>query len=140
MPNDLEVETTHGQSSSFRTKPHECRRQRRRVMLIHVLGRERPPALSCGLPSNVKPAQNSIFFPLGGRSRGFVPIFYTPAAKCIQQKPGRRPPHIVGRSVSTVRQGRVTAPNELATFRFYGAVVEFVKQSMLSIQNLDGCS
>ena len=32
-------------------------------------------------------------------------------------KPGRRPPHIAGRRVSTVYQGRVGAPKELATFR-----------------------
>ena len=43
------------------------------------------------------------------------------------QEPGRRPPHVIGRSVNTVRQEWVGVPQELATLRFHDAVVDFVE-------------
>ena len=70
-------------------------------MLVGSKGRL--PGLSCGLPLNVLKKQ---FWARGGRSRVFVSIFYTPAVTLrFKWKPGRRPPHMTGRSMSTVAQG-----------------------------------
>ena len=48
---DLEIETTHNKPSSIRTRSHTVHGSAEEFMVIHVLRRERLPALSCGLPS-----------------------------------------------------------------------------------------
>lgn len=50
------------------------------------------------------------------------------------RKPGRHRPHITGCNVSTVRW--VGVPNEIATFSFHDAVVEFVERSVRITRNL----
>ena len=54
---------------------------------------------------------------------------------CFYQKPDRRPPQITGGRVSTVHQGGIGAPNELATFRVHDAVVDFVERSVWRTRN-----
>ena len=50
--------------------------------------------------------------------------------------PGRRPPHITGRRVTTVTRGWVGAPNEGASFGFHNAVVVFVDRCLSMTRNL----
>ena len=53
--------------------------------------------------------------------------FYTSAPEmCLYQTPGRRPPLITGRVVSTATRGWVGPPNERAPFRYHDALVVFV--------------
>ena len=53
---------------------------------------------------------------------------------CSEQ-PDRRPPQITDRRVTNVRQGVGGAPNELATFIVYDAVVDFVEQCVWRTRN-----
>ena len=78
-------------------------------MLIHALGREKLPTLSWGLQVSSK----CYFLPVGRRSRVFVSIFLTPAAKYILNR------NLAGRNVALyVHQRGVGDPNELDTFIF----------------------
>ena len=97
---------------------------------IQALGRERLPALSCGLPSNLLNLLRDIFAPLGD-DRDCLSLFSAhQPPNAFQQKPGRGPPHTTGRSVGTAHHGWVGAPNKLATFRFHDAVVDFIEPSV----------
>ena len=100
-------------------------------MLIHVLERERLLVLSCGLPSN--PLNILVFSML----EEFCLCFpHTSRRMYFYQKPGQHPPNVTGRIVSTVHQGWVGGPcNELATFRFHDAIVDFVARSVWSTRN-----
>ena len=96
---------------------------------INALGREMLLVLSCGLPSN--PLNVAFCLPFERRYRVNISVFYTTAASFFQQKmPDRGPPQITDRRVSTVHQGRVGAPNELATLKVHDAIVGFVERSM----------
>ena len=50
------------------------------IISIHALGRERLLVLSCGLPSH---SLKILFFARWETIERFVPLFYTPAAKCV---------------------------------------------------------
>ena len=95
-------------------------------MLIPALGRETLPASSSGvwcLPPNLV---KIIFCARWGTTNYFASILYTINSLTSSDMSFKRsPPHITGRSVSTVRQ----VPNELATFRFHDSVVDFVERS-----------
>ena len=99
-------ERTHDRLSLFWTRPHDSGRQRRRVH-VDACFREREVTRVVLQWSSVKSAQNSMFCPVGD-DRELGSVFHTPAVNCIfNRKPGRRPPHIIGHSVSTLHQGRV---------------------------------
>ena len=78
--------------------------------------------------------------PIFCRRRGienFCRLFlHSSAQMCLYQTPGRRPPPITGRFVNTLTRGWVGAPNELAPFRFHGAVVGFVDRCLSRTRNL----
>ena len=76
---DLEIETTHGHSSLFRTRPHECRWQCRRVYLDPC---PRVWEVACVVLWSSVTSQNHLFRPVGG-DRVIVSVFYTLAAKCV---------------------------------------------------------
>lgn len=97
-------------------------------MSIHALRRERLPALSCGLPSN----QLKNIFLARWETIEELCLCFPHATLQMKQKPGRRSPHVTGRSVTTLYQGWVGSPSELATFTFHHAVVGFVGRSMWS--------
>ena len=95
---------------------------------IHALGRERLLVLSCGLPSH---PLKILFFARWETIENFCLSFlHTSRQMCFLQKPDRRPPQITGRRVSALHQGGVGAPTELATFRVYDAVVDFVERNV----------
>ena len=90
--------------------------------------------LSCGLSSS---HLKGVFFSLLGDDRVSIEQkkklsqFSTcQPPNVLLQKPDRRPPQVTGRRVSTVHQGGVGAPNELATSKVHGAVVDFVERSV----------
>ena len=64
------------------------------------------------------------------------PVSYTCAQKCLYQTPGRRPPRITSRFVSTVTRGWVGALSERAPFRFHGTVVGFIDRCLSRARNL----
>ena len=102
-------------------------------MLIHALGRESLLVLSCGLPLNPL----KILFFARWEAIEFWSQFPThqPPNVFLTEASDRHPRHITDRRASTVHQGRVGAPNELATFRFDDAVVDFVERSVWSARN-----
>ena len=91
------------------------------IRWIRGLGGEKLPAASYALLPNLK--KRSIFCHRRGIET-FCGLFSTQQRLC--QTPGRRPPRITGRFVTTVTRGWVGAPNERSPFRFHGAVVGFV--------------
>ena len=84
-------------------------------ILIYALGRERLLALFCGLPSN---PLKKLFFARWETSEFCLSFLHTSRQMCFERKPDRRPLQITGRRVSTVHQGGVGAPNELARSDF----------------------
>ena len=93
---------------------------------IHALGRERLLVLSCGLLSH----------PLKILSFARSETIESFRLNFLHTKmPDWRPPQITGRRVSTLHQGGVGAPNELATFKVHDAVVDFVEQSVWKTRN-----
>ena len=57
--------------------------------------------------------EKGLFFAIGEGSIIFVVCFlHSSAQMCLCQMPGRRPPRITGRFVTTVTRGWVGAPNE----------------------------
>ena len=100
---------------------------------IHALGRERLLVLSCGLPSH---RLKILFFARWETIESFCLSFlHTSRQMCFYQKPDWRPPQITGGRVSAAHQGKVGAPNELATFRDHDAVVDFVERSVWRTRN-----
>ena len=94
------------------------------IRWIRGLGGEKLPAASYALLSNL---EKGVFFAIGEGWRIFVACFLQSSAQmCLYQTPGRRPPPITGRFVSTVTRGWVGTPSKRAPFRFHGAVVVFV--------------
>ena len=100
---------------------------------IHALGRERLLVLSCGLPSH---ALKILFFARWETREFFVPVFYTPLAKCDFNRSligaGHKSPTV---EWALYTKGGGGAPNELATFRVHDAVVDFVEQSVWRTRN-----
>ena len=102
-------------------------------ILIYDLGRERLLVLSGGLPST---PLNILCIPRWEAIARFCLSFlHTSRQIWFQQKPDGRPPHITDRRVSTVHKGRVEAPNDLATFGFHDAVVDFVYRNVWTTRN-----
>ena len=102
-------------------------------ILIHALERERLLVLSYGLPPN---PLKVLFFARWETVESFrLSFLHTSRQMCFQQKPDGHPPQITGPGLSTVHQGRIGAPNELATFRGHDAVVDFVERSAWRTRN-----
>ena len=104
-------------------------------ILIHALGRGRLLELSRG---DINPLKTIFFARWEAIESSGESFVHTSRQMCFQQKPNRRPPHITGRRVRTVHQGRVGVRNELGTFRVHDAVVDFVERSMWSTINHAG--
>ena len=86
---------------------------------------------SCPKPEKV------YFFAVGEGSRIFVVCFlHTSRQMFLYQTPGRRPPRITGRVVTTVTRGWIGAPDEHAPFKFHDAVVGFVDRCLSRTRNL----
>ena len=94
---------------------------------VHALGRERLLVLSCGLPSH---PLKILLFARWETIEFLSQISTHQLPNVILTEVGRRPPQITGRRVSAVHQGGVGAPNELAMFRVYNPVVDFIERSV----------
>ena len=115
-------------------KASECRlRPRRYEEDPWTKGREVARGV---LHPSPKPEKRSVVA-IGEGSRIFVVCFLLISAqRCLYQTPGRRPPRITGRVVTTVARGWNGAPNERAPFRFHDAVVSFVDRCLSRTRNL----
>ena len=84
-----------------------------------------------------RPIRSKIhFLPDRRRQCFFLGFLHTSRQMCFKHKSGRRPLRITDRTVSTtVHQGKVGVPNELTTFRFHDAALDFVEPSVWSTQN-----
>ena len=125
---DLDIEATHGQPGSCRTRPVNVGDGFEDIGWIRGLGGEKLPAASYALLPNLK---KGLFLAIGEEWTIFDACFlHSSAQMCLYQAPGRRPPPITGRFVNTVTRGWVGAPIERAPFRFHGAVVGFVHRCL----------
>ena len=95
-------------------------------ILIRALVDERLPPVSFALDST------SVFLSWREIDNFVVCFVHNSGQLFVHQTPGRRPPQNTGFSVDTVNLGWCGAPNERATFRFHGAVVDFVDRSVLT--------
>ena len=121
---DLEIEAPRLTTSplhydKLRTRSHECGGQRRRAHHVDPCSRARE-VTRIVLWFPVKPAQNFISRPLEDDRECCLCSTRQPS----NVKYGRHPPHITGRSVSTVHQGWVGARNKFAMCGGHDAVVD----------------
>ena len=96
---NLDIESTHGQTASCRTRPLNVDDDLEDIRWIRGLGGEKSLAASYALLPNLR---KGLFFAIGEGSRFFVACFlHSSALMCLYQTPGRRPPRFTGRFVNT---------------------------------------
>ena len=89
---DLDIEATHGQPGSCRTRLVNVDDGIEDIRSIRGLGGEKLSAASNALLPNLK---KGLFFAIGEGSRILAPCFlHSSAQMCLYQTPGRRPPPI----------------------------------------------